>query len=383
MTREEINVLDMDSLEKRAGEIAEETREATAETLETLTAELDAIEERKAAILAEAVEKRAQAAAVINGAGEVIEDAKKEERKMDPREVRSTKAYEDAYVEYVKKGYRLDGLKEEQRVLLTENADGTIAVPVYLEDRINTAWENDQIMSKVRRTFFPGNLKVGVEVSASGATIHQEGGDPIDEENLVVDFVELIPDYIKKMVKVSHTALALTGRAFLDYLYDEIEYQLVKKAGEKAVQDIITASTNPSNPLVATSTVANVDAPTTAELIAAEGLLGAGASDLVLITTRARAAALKAAAITASYGYDPFDGMTPVYVDASALGNLSFIVGDLSGVQANFPEGAEPRYIFDEYTEAPSNIVRIIGRLAVATGVVAAGMFTVGKIQGN
>ena len=90
MTREEINALDMDSLEKRAGEIAEETREANAETLETLTAELDAIEERKAAIMAEAVEKRAQAAAVINGAGEVIEE-KEELKALQRKEMKKKK----------------------------------------------------------------------------------------------------------------------------------------------------------------------------------------------------------------------------------------------------------------------------------------------------
>lgn len=47
MTREEIMALDMEALEQRAGEIAEETREASAETLDSFTAELDAIEERK------------------------------------------------------------------------------------------------------------------------------------------------------------------------------------------------------------------------------------------------------------------------------------------------------------------------------------------------
>ena len=187
--------------------------------------------------------------------------------------------------------------------------------------------------------------------------------DPITEENLVINYIDLIPEYLKKMVKVSHTAMALRGTAFLDYLYDEVEYQLVKKAASETVK-AITASTF-------TATVTG--GLTSAKLIEAEGNLGGEASDVVLITTRANAAALKSAVITGNFAYDPFDGMTVLYTDAASLGTALGIVADLSGVQANFPEGDQPRFIFDEFTEAPANIVRIVGRLLMAVEVVATG----------
>ena len=370
MTREEINALDMDSLEKRAGEIAEETREANAETLETLTAELDAIEERKAAIMAEAVEKRAQAAAVINGAGEVIEgkEEDKEERKMADIEVRASKEYLDAWVEDIK-----GRASAEQRLLLTENAEqnGTIAVPTYVSDRIETAWERNEIMRRIRRTYFPGVLKVGYEVSAEGAQPHAEGGAAITEENLVIDFVQLIPITVKKMVRYSTEVLDLKGEAFVDYIVDEIEYQIVKGIAD----GLLSAVQRGTAPLVQTYNFGTGDL-TTAAIINAEGLLN-GDSNPVLIMGRGTAAALKAAVIAGQYGYDPFDGMDVIYADG--LGQNVAIMADLSAWQANFPSGDEVKCVFDEYTEATSDIVRVIGRMMVAFGVVAPGKTVVIK----
>lgn len=360
-----INEMNLEELETRSMEIAEEAREADKETIERLNAEMDSIEERKA-VLQKEVEERAKAVEeVIKMAeGERIET---EERKMTDREIRSTSEYIDAYVEYCKKNYDLDRVGAEARALLSENAtNGTVAVPVYVEDKINTAWENDELMKGIRKTFFPGNVKVGVEVSSDGAKIHTEGAAAIAEENLVLNYIDLVPEYIKKMVKVSHTAMALTGNAFLDYLYDEIEYQLVKKAASEAVVKMVAST------LTASSSMAG-SAITTADIITAEGLLGGEATNPVFITTRANAAALKAAALSANYGYDPFDGMRVLYTDATSLGAAAGIVADLSGIQANFPEGAAPKFIFDEFTEAPANIVRIVGRLLVAIDVVAAG----------
>lgn len=359
-----IENMNLEELETRSLEIAEEVKEADKDTIERLNAELDSIEERKAVLKKEIEERNKAIEEIKNMDGEKIEE---EERKMTDKEIRSSNEYINAYVEYAKKNYDLNRVGDEARALLSENAtNGTIAVPTYVEERINTAWENDEIMNGIRKTFFPGNVKVGVEVSSDGANVHAEGTAAIAEENLVIDYVDLIGTYVKKLVKVSHTAMALTGTAFLDYLYDEIEYQLVKKAASVAVYQM-TAST-----LTASYTMAG-SALATADIINAEGLLGGEAANVVFITTRAKAAALKAAALSASYGYDPFDGMRVLYTDSTSLGDVEGILADLTGVQANFPEGAAPKFIFDEYTEAPANMVRIVGRLLVAIDVVATG----------
>lgn len=363
MTREEILALDMADIEKRSLEIAEEVKTADSEGLDALNAELDAIEERKTIIKAEAAEQRAKMAAVIEGEGEVIEENKQEERKtMDNIEIRKSAEYLDAWVENLK-----GRATEEQRALLTINAPddaGTIAVPTYVEDVIHTAWENDEIMRRIRKTYFKGNLKVGYEASASAADWHDEGDSAVTEENLVIGFVELIPSTIKKMVKYSTEVLDMKGEAFVDYIVDEIEYQIVKLASETAVNMMGGGELTTMYTAAGTSL-------TTADVVGAEGLLGGEAYNPVLITSRANAAALKAAALSANYGYDPFDGLEVIYSDYFAAGNLLGVIADLSGVQANFPDGDTVKFVFDEYTEAPADIVRVIGRLYMAVKVVA------------
>ena len=366
MTREEVMILDMEGCEERAAKIAEETRDASEEILAELSAELDMIEERKNIIKAEAEEKRAAMEAVLEGEGEVIEEVKEEERTMtDTKEIRKSPEYLDAWVENLK-----GRASEEQRTLLTEGADGgTIAIPQYVEDRIQTAWESNEIVRRAKKSYFKGILKVGYEDSAEGAIPHQEGTAAISEEALVVDFVELVPMTLKKMVKYSTEVLDMKGEAFVDYIVDEIEYQIAKTAGDALVK----GSGSVSNPLVQIYTAAGA-AMTTADIIGAEGLL-AGDANPVLITTRANAAAMKAAVLSAGYGYDPFDGMDVVYVDAAALitsaGTALGIVADLSAWQFNFPNGDEVKFVFDEYTEAAADIVRVIGRVVVGMGIVA------------
>lgn len=361
MTREEVMILDMEGCEERAAKIAEETRDASEEILAELSAELDMIEERKNIIKAEAEEKRTAMEEVLAGEGEVIEE-KQEERKMpDVKEIRSSKEYLDAWVEYQK-----GRANEEQRALLTTNAEhGTIAVPTYVEDRIQTAWESNEIVRRAKKSYFKGNLKVGYEASAEGAIPHLEGSAAISEENLVIGFVDLIPGTLKKMVKYSTEVLDMKGEAFVDYIVDEIEYQLAKTAGDLIVKKAISDASPMKQSVEVTGT-----AMTTADIIKAEGML-AGDANPVLITTRANAAALKAAVLSAGYGYDPFDGMDVVYVDSAALNGQLAVVADLSAWQFNFPNGDQPTFVFDEYTEASADIVRVIGRVMVGMGIVA------------
>lgn len=366
MTREEVMILDMEGCEERAAKIAEETRDASEEILAELSAELDMIEERKNAIKAEAEEKRTAMEEVLAGEGEVIEEKQEERKTMDNIEIRKSAEYLDAWVENLK-----GRASEEQRTLLTTNAgeNGTISVPTYVEDRIETAWESNEIVRRAKKSYFKGNLKVGFEASAEGAVVHDEGGEAITEENLAINFVELIPYTYKKMVKYSTEVLDMKGEAFVDYIVDEIEYQMAKTIGDSMVQRAIGTASPLKENLIVSGT-----AMTTADIINAEGML-AGDANPVLITTRANAAALKAAALSAQYGYDPFDGLEVVYVDSAALtvnSKTAFgVVADLSAWQINFPNGDDVKFVFDEYTEAPSDIVRVIGRVMAGVEVVA------------
>ena len=365
----EFEKMSIEELEARKAQIATE--------IEAEDADLDALEAEVRGIREELEKRKADAAQreelrkMAAEQAEVVEAAPVEERKkekMSNIEIRKSPEYLDAWVE-MQKGRAT----EEQRALLTENADnGTIAVPTYVEDTIHTAWENSEIMRRVRRSYYKGNLKVGYEQSAGPAVVHEEGADAITEENLVIGYVEMIPSMLKKLVRYSDEVLDMRGQAFVDYIFDEIEYKIVKLA-ETMVVGMIGDSELKAVQTMAVTTI------TTADIINAQGKLGGEADNPVLITTRANAAALKAAALSAQYGYDPFDGLEVLYVEQLGIENAQGVVVDLSGVQANFPDGDIVKFKFDDITEAAADMVRVIGRLYVAIALVAPGKAVVIK----
>ena len=381
MTKEEIMALDMEGIESRSMEIKDEMNNEGAD-LETLSAEVDALEERKAALIEE--QKRAQAA-VIAGAGQTIE--KEEEKKMPTmKEIRSSEKYVNAYAEYIKSGD-----DKEVRSILTENAgdnyqvDGSAGVPVptAVEDRIMTAWDNDSVLSRVRRTNVKGILKVGFELSTTAAGFHAEGADEPDEEVLKLGIVELVPTTIKKWITISDEAMDLKGQAFLDYVMDEIEYRIVKFAADGVVTTIKNA---PTTATTSAASVANItSAGTITDFINGVSMLSDEAQNPVIIINKQSYAFYKGLAMAAGYAVDPFDGMEVVFnnslpaVSAATSGQAFAIVGDLKGVTANFTNGYEPSIKIDDLSLAEKDLVKVVGRLPVAIGLTACGRFAVIK----
>ena len=364
MTREEIMNLGFEELETRAAAIAAETTEADADQLEALNAELDAIEERKKALKIEVEERKKAAEAVAAGAGKEVRKGKEVET-MTNKEIRNTPQYIEAFAKYIK-----TGKDAECRALLTENADdGVVPVPELVESRVRQAWENDKIFSRVSKTFVRGNLKVGFEISASDASVHAEGADAPAEEELVLGIVNMVPEYIKKWIAPSDKVLAMGAEEFLAYIYDELTYKIIKKAADLVVAAITSAPASSTSSAVGVAQIeSEVDA---AAIIDAIAELGDEAQNNVFIASGSTIAAVKKAALTANYAFDPFQGLEVIAKD----GVTGAIVGDLAGVQANLPEGDSVRFIFDEYTLAEADLVKIVGKLLAAIAVVGPKMF--------
>lgn len=377
MTREEIANLGYEELETRKAEIAVETDTATAEMIETLSAELDMIEERKLALDKEVEERKKAAEAVVAGAGKTIESRK--ESTMTFEEFRNSKAYVDAFANYIKTGKDEEcrALIKEFRAespgsgtfLTTNVSGGIVPVPTFVENRVRTAWERDEIFNRVTKTFAKGNLKVAVETSASGASIHTEGAEAPDMEQVQLTIVNLVPSTIKKWVAFSTEVLAMGSEEFLMYVYDEITYRIIQKASEIALDAIL----NNVNNLNGTGVSGEV---TTANIIQAIANLNPEARDLVLIASAQTIANIRIAALNAGYAYDPFQGVTPIAAPSGVIGDQA-IVGDLSGVQANLPEGANVRFVLDEYSLAEKDLIKLVGRLYAAIDVVGLHMFVV------
>lgn len=367
MTRDEIMAFGFEEIETRRAEIVKELETADAETIEKFNDELDALEERKNALDLEVEEKRKAAEAVALGAGKEIE-VRKDNKKMTNLEVRNTPEYINAYAKYVK-----TGKDAECRALLTEAATGGyVPVPEFVESAIQTAWDNDEIFSRLSKTFVPGNDKVGFEVSATGAAVHTEGADEPDEETLVLGIVDLVPDYIKKWITCSDKALAVGPRELLAYLYDEIEYQIVKKAADVAVAKILAAPATSTTSAVGVAQVTGE--VTAATILQAIGQLGGNARDRVFIASGTTIAAVRGAALLANYAFDPFFGLTVIQNDTITEGA---IVGDLAGVRANLPEGGTVRFIFDELSLAEKDLVKIVGKMLAGIEVIGPKMFAV------
>ena len=162
----EIKEMNFDELETRRAELAAEIDNADMERLTAINAELDEIEARKAALKTEAEERAKTIEEVLNAP----EPTPIVEERTNTMETRNTKEYIDAFAEYIKSGD-----DKECRALLTETVSGTVPVPAFVDEIIRTAWEKNDILARVRKTFLKGNLKVAFERSADGAYIHTEG----------------------------------------------------------------------------------------------------------------------------------------------------------------------------------------------------------------
>lgn len=361
-----------------------ERRSAIAAEVDTADADLDALETEVKAINAELELRKAEADkraairdTVASGAGIVIEKMdESEERKMPSNEeIRNSEAYVNAFANYIKTGD-----DKECRALLTENAtNGTIPVPAFVDDIIHTAWENDELLRRVRRIYVRGNMKAPFEISATEAEVHTEGTTAISEESLALGIVEMIPQNIKKWIRVSDESVAMGGERFVRYIYDELTYQIVRKLAKLIVLAIAGASTSSSSSAVGVPKI--TAAPSVTLVPTAVANLSDEARNPVVIINRLTEVNMLAAQASGNFAIDPFAGLERVYTsglpayDTASANAVYMEVGDLSGVTVNYPEGDGVSIKYDDLSEAEADLVKIVGRQYVAYALTAAGRF--------
>lgn len=374
----EIREMSVQELEERKAQIATE--------VENPEADLNALEEEVRAINAEIEERANEEAkkaeirsAVAAGEGEVTEVieevVKTEERKMTNMEVRNTAEYVDAFAEYIKSEN-----DAECRALLTENVSGSVPVPSVVEDIVRHAWENEGIMSQVRKTYIKGNLRVGFEISGTDAAFHTEGGEAVAEETLVLGVVTIQPRSIKKWISISDEVYDLRGEAFLQYIYEELAYRIAKKAADEVIVQIEACGT------VSTTTCVGVPKVVQASIaqetvVTALGQLSDEVNNPAIIMNKQTYAAFKGVQYGGNYSTDIFEGCKVIFnntitaYSAATTGQTYAIVGDLGGVTANFPNGQGIDFKFDEMSKKKEDLVEILGREYVGIGVTQPGAF--------
>ena len=361
----------MNEIEERLAQIETEMNAEGAD-LEKLAAEVGELEQRKAEMLAESAEKKADIEAVKRS-NNIVE--KIEERKIT-MEIRNTKEYINAYAEYIRTGD-----DKECRALTSENVSGTVPVPELVYDIVKTAWDREGIMSLVKKSYLKGNLKVGFEISAGDATNHTEGAAAVSEESLTLGIVELKPLSIKKWISISDEIYDLRGEEFLRYIYDELAYRIAKKAADNLIAAIESCGTQSTTTQVAVPavTAATIGLGTVATALAQ---LSDEAANPVIMMNKLTWGAFKAVQAAGNYGYDPFEGLPVVFnntikaFSAASTGDTYVIVGDLAnGALANYPNGDEIRFKFDEMSEKKKDMIEVLGRQYVAVAPVAPNHF--------
>lgn len=384
----EIKDMKLEDIEQRLAEIAErrsgmaevleaeETEETVLDELQTeaeaLNQEETELEERKAAILEAAEQRQKELDEVMQNGKTVQEFDKGDLNTMTNAEVRASHEYNVAYANYIKTGD-----DKECRSLLTENVSGQVPVASYVEGRVRTAWEKEGIISRVRKTFLKGNVRIGFEISADGAYAHTEGTGAVTEESLTLGIVSLVPQSIKKWISISDEVNDLAAEEFLDYIYDELVYRIAKKLADDIILDIEACGTQSVTtlPAVPSMTAATISVSLVDQALS---LLSDEATNPCIIMNKQTWGAFKAAQAANNYSYDPFSGLPVVFNDsvsafsAATTGVTYAIVGDLGlGVQANFPAGESVELKFDDKTLMTSDMIRILGRQFVGHAVVA------------
>ncbi len=365
----------MQEIETRKAAILKEMEQEGAD-LDALKAEMEELRKNADQLQDAAKQAEATRKAIADGAaGIVIGSYSAEDKGTKPEEVRNSREYLEAYANYIRTGSD----KECRSVLLSKNApaSGQVPVPDMLEGIIKTAWEKNDFLNRVKKTYFRGNLRVPFELSATGAWVHTEGTTGLTEEEITIGIVELKPENIKKWIRISDESIDLGGAEFLDYIYSEITYRILMELVKQLVADVTGASASNSSsaigvPVVKIAPGVNVIRDATANLTEE-------ARDLCVVLNRLTEAAFNAAHATANFAIDQWAGLPRVYTSAlpaysSASENDCYaIVGDLSALQVNYPSGEDVIIKWDDLSLAEDDLVKVVGRQYAGHKITAPG----------
>ena len=373
--------MSVEELEARQAEIAGmSTDEATTEDIEARANELEAIKNELETRKQKAAEEAEARKAVEAGAGEKKEEIR-EEKKMDLLELRGTPEYINAFAKYLKGEIRNEKDDAEVRSLLTTNATaatGYVPVPTFVDDIVRHAWENEEILARVKKTGFTGNVKVAFELSADGAYLHPEGSSAPTEEALTLGIVEIKPENIKKWITISDEMMETTGEGFVRYVYEELAYQVMKKLSYEIVSDIADATYTTNQAAAVGIPKVNKD-PGLNTINQAVNNLSDEAQNIVVILNPLTKVAFLEAYAAGNFAVDPFQnlpvifsGKLPAFSTASE-NDVYAIIGDLSAEQVNFPAGEGLKLINDPYSLAEKDLLKIVGRVYAGHAVTAPG----------
>lgn len=253
MTREEIKSLDIDGIENRLGEIR--SMVDTAENIDELNEEVDALNERKKELKNDAETRKALRQKVMTGAGEEIKKPKETRNmnfeNMTREEVMASKEYRSAVL---KSALGRELTDVEKRATAHVYTTETHAIPLHTT-LVNEIWdliaEQHAILGDVT-TYRTGTIleliKVTSVVKGKGKKVAELEAN--DDYNTTEVKVTLTGNDYSATVELSYAEASMSIDAFEQYLKDRI----VAEVSDAMARDVITqikASMNAGNKVTA------------------------------------------------------------------------------------------------------------------------------------
>lgn len=313
-----------------------------------------------------------------------LSKVKIEERKtqMENVDVRSTPEFVKAWRKAVE-----EGDEKSMRSLLTTMNEGTAPIPTYLQGRVEAAWERLSLLNEVSITNFKGILAVPYESSVTGAAIHTEGDETAPaEEVLTIGQTLLQPAMIKKWLRVSDEVESLSDTEFMNYIADEIIYQInlfletaiVSSNASKGVKGIINSALAVSVTDALDFNSMNVGLANLIEAIDPVVIVNRKTffSNIMGLTDLQQRPIYQIAADNAGKPQYFVNGVRVLFnnglkaYDNASAGEAWAVVGDMKAYRLNLPDGRIPTVLYDPYTDAEHDLNKYVGKLLAAGDVV-------------
>lgn len=383
-----------DKVETRKAEFENadvETRDAILEEVETLTKDAENLDsEIKELEETRNTYKEQEARMSLNATLSKVEERKEQIMEND---VLKSKEYEKMYADMIRG--KVD--EKEVRSFLTRSGSANLStatsyvpIPTIMQGFVETAWaEYGKFSRLVSETFEPAILRIPVEVSADDANWHDENGDAVEQEQIVLSQIVLQPKMIKKFLALTDELMAMAEDEFLRYVADELVYKVVLALDEAIIDrtdanglGVIGIVGNALTESVSANLDFNVINEAVAKLLVFDDLTIAmhpqtffknfmGLTDQVgnPIFRIVHDNEGRPAYYLSGYRVE-FTLALPTFDNANA-GDTYAIVGNFRrGYRLNYPQGRDVITLVDPYTLATEDVVRMIGRLYVAGNVV-------------
>ena len=161
------------------------------------------------------------------------------------------------------------------------------------------------------------------------------------------------------------------GEQFVQYIYNELAQRIMEKLVSELVADANAASTTHGDTAIGIPKITEAPSVTVAQNAADQ--TSEEATDLCIALNPLSIAAFRDAAAAGNYGIDPFAGLTVIKCSALPAYAMYAIVGDLKAFQVNYPEGEGVVTVWDPYTYAEDDMVKVVARQYAGHGVTAPG----------